>query len=171
MVHTDEPDSTTAHQRPLAFRRRHGFGATGPNCQPPITFGQASVYGLKSPASALEIQPESRTAVEGQLYSTHHVRTAAGVSIGLRVTGVPAGWNLPVGQMTPLGGESRFAECIEWSGTLPPPSGHPNKSAPREIMLVALTPLDLEDAACRGRVPLDLPRPPSGRMRLPRPPR
>ena len=111
----------------------------------------------EEPRIGLEIQSESRTAAEGQLYSTRHARLVRGVSIGLRVQGTPTNWNLPVGQMAPIGGESRFAECTEWSGTLPLASAHPSQSVPKEFVLVALTPLDLEDAACRGAIPLDLP--------------
>ncbi len=110
----------------------------------------------------LERDPESRTAVEGMLYSTRHVRPKTDVSLGLRVAvlpdegsdGTPESWTRPFGEatasegtppeMTPLGGESRLAELRSWDGTV-------NIGAPaqairrsRKVAVVALSPVDIE---------------------------
>lgn len=62
---------------------------------------------------------DTRTAEEGQLYNTRHVRLAHGVSLGTRIDGIPAEWMLPTGQLIPLGGESRLAACEDWNATPP----------------------------------------------------
>ena len=51
----------------------------------------------------LERDGSTRSAKEGRLYSTRHVRLHRGVSLGLRVTGIPEGWMPPFGHMIPLG--------------------------------------------------------------------
>lgn len=51
----------------------------------------------------------SRTAIDGQLYSSSHVRLVEGVSLAVIVEGVPDGWQLPPAGVVPLGGESRLA--------------------------------------------------------------
>ncbi len=100
---------------------------------------------------------DTRSAKEGMLYSTRHVRPGRGVSLGMRIAGLPADWPRPFDRLVPLGGENRVAHCREWQGcagldTLPVPGG------PRgQAVLVALTPLDLEEAVVRGERPLDAP--------------
>jgi len=110
----------------------------------------------------------TRTAEEGQLYSTRHVRLANGVSLGVRVDGLPPGWKHPFGQLLPLGGESRFAECHEWeldglswstSGIDQSPTEHirfAGRQARARTMLVALTPIDLEREAYVGKQSLQI---------------
>lgn len=102
----------------------------------------------------LERDASTRTAEEGMLYSTGHVRLQSKVSLGLRVAGVPDAWNLPSGTLVPLGGESRLAECDTWSGDL---SVRVRPRASRRLALVALSPLDLARDICRGRGSLPLP--------------
>ena len=96
----------------------------------------------------------TRTAMEGMLYSTRHVRLRRGVALGLRVAGVPDEWTRPFGRLIPLGGESRLAECREWDGEL-------TFKAPLETIMdsgravaVALSPLDIERDVYCGRRPL-----------------
>ena len=98
-----------------------------------------------------------RTAEEGKLYSSRHVRLKDGVSLGLRIDGVPSDWTLPADQLVPLGGESRLAACRTWSTvpTLRTPLADIEDGG--RITMIALTPLDLDEAVCRGRRQLDVP--------------
>jgi CRISPR-associated protein Cmr3 len=50
---------------------------------------------------------------EGALYSPSYVRLRRGVALGVSVAGVPEGM-AHVGDILPLGGESRLARCEEW---------------------------------------------------------
>ena len=117
------------------------------------------------PRVGLERDGATRTALEGMLYSTCHVRLQRGVSIGVRVAGVPASWVWPFtpragterqsdSAIVPLGGESRLAECRPWddgvSFTVPPVVYRTGRMA-----LISLTPLDLAKSICRGERPLD----------------
>lgn len=97
---------------------------------------------------------DTRTAKEGMLYSTRHVRLRRDVSLGLRVAGIPDGWARPFGHMVPLGGESRLAECREWSGKVA--FDIPLKSImnSRRATLIALSPLDIEQDVYCGQQPL-----------------
>ncbi len=103
----------------------------------------------------LERDRETRSAKEGMLYSTRQIRPGHNVSLGVRISGLPADWAGPSGQLIPLGGESRLARCLEWQGCaeldmLPAPTGPAGRA-----VLVALSPLDLEEAVIRGERPLD----------------
>lgn len=102
----------------------------------------------------LERDSRTRTAKEGKLYSTGHVRLAPAVSLGLRLAGLPDGWTPPYETLIPLGGESRLAECNRWDGELP--ARMLTEPSPR-LALVALSPLDLMHDIYRGHRPLPLP--------------
>lgn len=106
------------------------------------------------PRIGLKRDAGTRTAEEGMLYSTGHVRLESKVSLGLRVAGLPEAWKLPSETLVPLGGESRLAECDTWDGDLPICV---RPQASRRLTLVALSPLDLARDICRGRgsLPLD----------------
>lgn len=97
------------------------------------------------PRIGLERESETRTAKEGMLYSTAHVRLQAAVSLGARISGLPESWALafPFGQTTPLGGESRLAELREWDAELgiEPPVETIRQSG--QVAVVTLTPLDV----------------------------
>ena len=56
----------------------------------------------------LERDGAARTAVEGMLYSTRHVRLRRGVSLGLQVTGVPDGWGATLRAHGPFGRRKPF---------------------------------------------------------------
>lgn len=89
--------------------------------------------------------PVTRTALEGRLYSTRHVRLRKGVSLGILVDGIPPDWSLPHGTITPLGGESRLVEWEVWSFHF---DFDPPEAAIREtgnVLLVALTPVFFEE--------------------------
>ncbi len=92
----------------------------------------------------LERDTKKRTAREGMLYSTVHVRLKAGVSLGARVSGLPKSWAWPFEQMTPLGGESRLAELRRWDAAvgIEPPSGAIQESG--RAAIIALSPVDME---------------------------
>lgn len=92
----------------------------------------------------------TRTAVEGMLYSTRHVRLERGVSLGMRVAGIPPeGWTMPFERMVPVGGENRLAECREWGGKLAFSAPSEQAAASGEVTVIALSPLDIEwDVYC-----------------------
>jgi CRISPR-associated protein Cmr3 len=99
----------------------------------------------------------TRTAREGMLYSTRHVRMRPGVALGVCVHGLPEGWELPYGEVIALGGESRMVECRPWDVDL-------NLGAPLsalegdgKVVVIALTPLDLAPQVCVGQVPVAAP--------------
>ncbi len=110
----------------------------------------------------LERDARTRTAAQGKLYSTRHVRPRANVSIGVCIDGLPEGWNLPAGlpggQMVPLGGESRLSECRPWHNEhatlgLESPIGEIRRSG--KAVVIALTPLDIDHDIHVGKRPLD----------------
>ena len=109
------------------------------------------------PRIGLVLDSATRTAKEGMLYSTRHARPRPGVSLGMLVAGLPADWKHPFGRLTPLGGESRLAECREWKTDMAldaPPALPDWIVGAREVALIALSPLDLEGGARVGE-PLD----------------
>ena len=92
------------------------------------------------------------------LYSTRHVRPRRGVSLGMRIAGLPADWKPPFARLSPFGGEGRLAECREWTGDIElhvPPDWHALQDRfvdTREVVLVALSPLDVEEELRPGKV-------------------
>ena len=104
--------------------------------------------------TGLELNRETGTAVEGMLYNVRHVRPARGVSLGARIHGLPDDWTAPFGQLLPLGGESRLAECRKWDGDLRLGASAGIASS-REIAVIALSPLDIGEEVCMGAQPID----------------
>ncbi len=104
----------------------------------------------------LERDRDKRTAKEGMLYSTQHVRLAQGVSLGAQVDGVPDGWTTPFDCVAPLGGERRLAEFRRSHAevTLDMPLAEIQSRG--RVTIIALTPLDLEEGVCLGKQPLDV---------------
>ena len=107
------------------------------------------------PRIGLEREAGSRTAKESMLYSTWHVRPRRGVSLGVRIAGLPLGWTLPSGRLLTLGGESRLAECRAWEAdvTFSPPLAE--IEATGRAAVVALSSLDLPRDVYVGGEPLD----------------
>ena len=105
---------------------------------------------LWSPESRIGLQRDAdkRTALEGMLFSTTHVRLRQQVSLGIRVSGLPPDWPLPFGCLVPLGGESRMAACTAWEWQ-PDVTRTPVKDT-RKFAVVALSPLDLEKRRLLG---------------------
>ncbi len=109
----------------------------------------------------LERDSGTRTAREGMLYSTRHVRPARGVSLGIRIGGLPEGWTPPFGGLLTLGGEGRLAECREWEACrkweaeLALEARLTKVVNTRRVALVALTPLDLPRDICAGNRTLE----------------
>ncbi|PSB39443.1 type III-B CRISPR module-associated Cmr3 family protein [Aphanothece minutissima] len=103
----------------------------------------------------IERDRSSRTAVDGMLYTTRHVRLAPGVSLGVEIALAPSdrNWNAPSGVL-PLGGESRQAACSPWTQpfTLTAPQAAIDGSG--RLLVIALTPLDLDADQALGRRPL-----------------
>lgn len=106
------------------------------------------------PRIGLQRDDETRTAAEGMLYSTRHVRMREGVGLGLLVEGLPDEWREPASHLCPAGGESRLGEWCAWSASwnLQPPVAT-LKSA-EAFAVIALTPLALEREVFLGRKPL-----------------
>ena len=109
----------------------------------------------EEPRVGLERNPITRTAQEGLLYSTQHVRLRDGVSLGARILGLPRGWRLPFGRILTFGGESRMAECCEWKGGLSLDLCLPSAMDSGRVTVIALSPLDIADDICLGRRPID----------------
>ena len=103
----------------------------------------------------IERDNATRTAREGMLYSTRHVRLMAGVTLGVRVAGVPERWTLPFGHLVSIGGEARLVECQPWDAELVIDQPLAKIEAHGRAVLVALTPLDLPAGICAGRSLLD----------------
>lgn len=103
----------------------------------------------------LERDSKARTAKEGMLYSTRHVRPMRGVSLGVRIAGLSDDWTRPFGRLVSLGGENRLAECRSWDAppTLQVPQAEIESS--RQVTVVALSPLDLERDIYCGRQSLE----------------
>lgn len=105
----------------------------------------------------LKIDRITRTARERRLYSTRHVRVARGVSLGVRIDGVPEGWTLPCDRLIALGGESRAAECRRWDAEKLVIGAPPVEvEATGRVAIIALTPLDIDRAIAAGEAPLEV---------------
>ena len=111
----------------------------------------------EEPRIGLKRDGTTRAAMEGMLYSTRHVRLRRGVSLGVRIGGLPEGWTLPVGRLLTLGGESRLAECREWKGEVTLEVPLAEIEAAGRVTVVALSPLDLPWDVLSGGRPLDAP--------------
>lgn len=99
----------------------------------------------------LERNDASRTAQEGMLYSTRHVRPRKSVDLGVLIDGLPPDWDFPEGHLVALGGETRLAECLKWESR--PSIETPLDAIERSgrLLVVALSPLDLDAEICSGR--------------------
>lgn len=89
----------------------------------------------------------TRTAKEGMLYSTRHIRPTSGVSIGVQLSGLPKDWRWPWGELAAFGGESRLCELSPWTGDFQVGVDDlllEDLESHGRLMAVALTPLDLE---------------------------
>ena len=98
----------------------------------------------------LERERHTRTAKEGMLYSTRHVRPRRGVALGMHVAGVPAEWVRPFDRVMPLGGESRLAGCREWTPELRLDAPVERIRSARRVALIAVSPLDLDETVRPG---------------------
>jgi len=96
----------------------------------------------------------TRTALNGMLYTSRHVRLAPDVSLGVEIAGLDSSWASPSGVLLPLGGESRLAECKLWPHALAINAPRDAITASGRLLLVALTPLALEADQALGRRPL-----------------
>ncbi len=129
-----------------------GFQAVLRGEVPPVSavVPQENLWVVES-RIGLERDANTRHAKEGMLYSTRHIRPKAGVSLGMRIRGLPGDWPTPDGAMLPLGGESRLAAWGRWEDDSELSEG----GATGQAALIALAPLDLEPAVIRGERPLD----------------
>lgn len=106
----------------------------------------------------LERDRRTRTAQEGMLYSTRHVRLRRGVALAMQIAGVPEDLTMPFDHVVPLGGESRLAECSVWNDGLDITMPLETIECSRRMVVIALSPLDLDHQVCMGREPLTLGR-------------
>ena len=119
--------------------------------------GAADVVSSRSlwsaePRIGLERDTALRSAKEGMLYSSRHVRPGHTISLGMRVFGLPDEWAAQAyNELAPLGGESRVAELTSWSGDLHLAAPLDMIRRTRRVSLIALSPLDLETETCRGQ--------------------
>ena len=60
------------------------------------------------------------------------------------IAGLPAHWKHPFGRLSPFGGESRLAECREWKADMALDVPLDRIAGARKVVLVALSPLDIE---------------------------
>ena len=111
----------------------------------------------EEPRVGLERDRTRRTAEDGKLYSSRHVRLKRGVSVGIRIGGVPSHWTLPTGHVIPFGGENRLAACGRWDKPvdIDPPRARIENGG--QFAVVALSPLDLDEATISGWRDLDMP--------------
>ncbi len=103
----------------------------------------------------LERDNTKRTAREGMLYSNRHIRPLRGVSLGVQIAGLPQGWTPPFGELIPLGGESRLAECQAWNADLALETDMEKIKATGKATVMALSPMELAEEICRGAKPID----------------
>ncbi len=104
----------------------------------------------------IQRDPHTRTARDGMLFGTRHIRLSPGVSLGLQIEGLPDGWKLPPGQAIPLGGEGRLAECLPWQGTLSLDMPLSEIRSSGRVAVIALAPLDLDQPTLSGLEGLDI---------------
>ena len=109
----------------------------------------------EEPRIGLERDGTTRAALEGMLYSTRHVRPRCGVSLGVRIGGLPRDWTPPFGRLLTLGGESRLAECREWKPELALDVPLTEIKDTGRVAVVALSPLDLPRGVDVGERPMD----------------
>lgn len=109
----------------------------------------------EEPRVGIERDNRSRTAKEGMLYTSRHVRLAEGVGLGLEIDlNAPDGrWKTPTGVL-PLGGESRLAVCSAWTQAVGLTTPWEAITSSSRLLVVALTPLDLDADQALGRQPL-----------------
>lgn len=98
----------------------------------------------------IELDAAKRTAKEGMLYGSIHIRLLEDVAIGIFVDGVPDTWEIPFGELILLGGEGRLAYLEKWEYTLPLQEIGMNLESSRNILVVTLTPLDIEKEIVKG---------------------
>ncbi len=109
----------------------------------------------EEPRIGLKRDISTRAAEEGMLYSTRHVRPQRGVSLGARIAGLPQDWALPFGQLVSLGGEGRLAECRKWNAAVSLDMPLTTIRVSRQVVVIALSPLDIEEGIYRGLQPLE----------------
>ena len=105
----------------------------------------------------LERDQNRRTAEDGKLYSSRHVRLKRDVSLGMRIGGIPNEWKLPKDDLVLLGGESRLASCEQCSEfvSFTVPEGKIEENG--YFTVIALSPLDLNEAIIQPGQHLDIP--------------
>lgn len=103
----------------------------------------------------LERDRGTRTAISGRLFSGRHVRLKHGVALLSRVSGIPTDYCSPSGQVVSLGGENRGAEFNEYRGRLSLQMPVDQIENSKNLTIVALTPLDIDQDVISGKKPLE----------------
>ncbi|MDE0225845.1 MAG: hypothetical protein OXP28_12000 [Gammaproteobacteria bacterium] len=136
---------------------RDGVNSALSGCLPRAsTIVRARSLWLDEPRIGLR-RTASRTAEDGMLYSTRHVRPVRGVGLGVWLSGLPNHWGIPSGKLLPFGGESRLAACREWWADVRFDPSLDRMADTGRAALIALSPLDLEQEILRGHRALDGP--------------
>jgi len=112
----------------------------------PDTVVSAATLWAEEPRVGIARDRLTRTAQEGMLYSTRHVRPARGLALGVGLTGVPNHWKIPDHALITLGGEGRMAACRPWDWGTCLDVPEPETCREGRVTLIALTPLDLGEA-------------------------
>jgi CRISPR-associated protein Cmr3 len=105
----------------------------------------------EEPRIGLQRDPDTRTARDGMLFGTRHIRLSPGVSLGVQIQGLPNGWKRPLGQAIPLGGEGRVAECLPWESPFNPEMPIEQILSSGRMTIIALSPLDLDQPTLSGQ--------------------
>jgi CRISPR-associated protein Cmr3 len=103
------------------------------------------------PRVGIQRDDETRTVREEMLYTSRHIRPARGVTIGVRIDGVPDGWWDRCGVTVPLGGEGRWAESQPWHDDAACEAPLSEVLASRKALVIALTSIDADGEFFRAR--------------------
>lgn len=91
----------------------------------------------------LAMNMDTRTAIEGQLYQTAHIRPHTSTEIAVEVAGIPLDWHDNVPKVIPLGGEGRYATVsVSHSSAILPskPDIAPSRDGKVRFTLTLVTP-------------------------------
>jgi CRISPR-associated protein Cmr3 len=91
------------------FLRKDGLESALAGVLPAAVVPPCALYA-REPRIGLERDLDKRTAKQGHLYASTHLRLFDGVSLIVEVEGVPDGWAAGCPPLVAVGGESRMAE-------------------------------------------------------------
>lgn len=118
-------------------------------------------FYFEEPRVGLERMDDSRTAVEGRLYNSVHIRPKQETALVVYVAGIPSDWRVAGHRTVPLGGEGRLANVEIRAGDpleiLPPvPSLISGKDGKLRFTVILITPgwygeaESIKEVICQG---------------------